>query len=254
MLVVSNPVDVLTYLAVRQLDLPPTQVIGLGTQLDTARFRSLIAERLQLPPTQVTALILGEHGDSMVPIWSTAQAAGLPLDKFPGWNSGVADAILTRTRGSGAEVIKLKGGAGFAVGISIREVVHAVALDSETDPAGLVAGQRPVRHPRRLHLDPHSGRAQGGREPARDRALAQGNLGAATFGPGPARDDRRGLQEQSQGSRQGQAQRAGRRRPPKVTTNGTASQLRAGDDGSRGRQWRLEWFSRHRLRTRARER
>jgi L-lactate dehydrogenase len=121
----------LTYLAVRQLDLPATQVIGLGTQLDTARFRSLIAEKLVLPPTQVTALILGEHGDSMVPIWSTAQAAGLPLEKFPGWNSTVADALLARTRGSGAEVIKLKGGAGFAVGISIREVVNAVALDSK---------------------------------------------------------------------------------------------------------------------------
>jgi len=130
-LVVSNPVDVLTYLAVRQLNLPSGQVIGLGTQLDTARFRSLIALELRLPPTQVMALILGEHGDSMVPIWSTAQIAGLPLDKFPGWNSSVADAIITRTRGSGAEVIKLKGGAGFAVGIAIREVVHAVALDQK---------------------------------------------------------------------------------------------------------------------------
>ena len=55
----------------------------------------------------------------------------MPLEKFPGWNSGVAEAIFTRTRGSGAEVIKLKGGAGFAVGISIREVVHSVALDQK---------------------------------------------------------------------------------------------------------------------------
>ena len=130
-LVVSNPVDVLTYLAVRLLDLPSSQVIGLGTQLDTARFRSLIAEKLQLPPTQVSALILGEHGDSMVPIWSSAQAAGLPLERFAGWNSSVADSLLARTRGSGAEVIKLKGGAGFAVGISIRDVVHAIALDQK---------------------------------------------------------------------------------------------------------------------------
>ncbi len=129
--VVSNPVDVLTYLAVKKLGLPPEQVIGLGTVLDTARFRSLIAESLVLPPTQVTALILGEHGDSMVPIWSAAQAAGLPLDKFPGWNSGTAEALFKRTRGSGAEVIKMKGGAGYAVGLSIREVVHAVALDSQ---------------------------------------------------------------------------------------------------------------------------
>jgi L-lactate dehydrogenase len=129
--VVSNPVDVLTHLAVRRLDLPAGQIIGLGTQLDTARFRSLIADTLQLAPTQVTALILGEHGDSMVPIWSSAQAAGLPLDRYAGWNATVADAILTRTRGSGAEVIKLKGGAGFAVGLSIREVVHAIALDQD---------------------------------------------------------------------------------------------------------------------------
>ncbi len=129
-LVVSNPVDVLTYLATTLLDLPARQIIGLGTALDTARFRSLIAEGLRLPATQVTALILGEHGDSMVPVWSAAQAAGLPLDKYPGWTTAQADALFARTRGSGAEVIKLKGGAGFAVGLSIREVVHAIALDS----------------------------------------------------------------------------------------------------------------------------
>jgi L-lactate dehydrogenase len=128
-LVVSNPVDVLTYLAVRRLDLPTRQVIGLGTQLDTARFRSLIALGLDLPPTQVSALILGEHGDSMVPIWSAASAGGLPLDRLPGWNAALAEATFQRTRGSGAEVIKLKGGAGFAVGLSIREVIHSVALD-----------------------------------------------------------------------------------------------------------------------------
>jgi L-lactate dehydrogenase len=127
-LVVSNPVDVLTYLAVKRLDLPPAQVIGLGTQLDTARFRSLIAQALDIPPTQVSGLILGEHGDSMVPIWSAAQAGGLPLERFPKWSPALAESLIKRTRGSGAEVISLKGGAGFAVGISIREVVHSVAL------------------------------------------------------------------------------------------------------------------------------
>lgn len=128
--VVSNPVDVLTYLAARKLGLPAAQVIGLGTVLDTARFRSLIARELALPPTQVTAMILGEHGDSMVPIWSAAQAAGLPLERFPGWSASLGEALFKRTKGSGAEVIKLKGGAGYAVGLSIREVVHAIALDS----------------------------------------------------------------------------------------------------------------------------
>ena len=109
----------------------PTQVIGLGTQLDTARFRSLIADAIDVPPTQVSGLILGEHGDSMVPIWSAAQAGGLPLERFPKWNAALAESLMKRTRGSGAEVISLKGGAGFAVGISIREVVHAIALGND---------------------------------------------------------------------------------------------------------------------------
>ncbi|MEX0939207.1 MAG: lactate/malate dehydrogenase family protein [Pirellulales bacterium] len=129
-LVVSNPVDILTYLAAARLDLPSRQVLGLGTQLDTIRFRSLIAQQLKAPPTQVSALILGEHGDSMVPIWSSANLAGLPLDKYPGWNANMASELFTRTKGSGAEVIRGKGGAGFAVGIAIRDVLHAVALDS----------------------------------------------------------------------------------------------------------------------------
>jgi L-lactate dehydrogenase len=102
--VVSNPVDVLTYLAIKELGLPPTQVIGLGTVLDTTRLRSLLAQRLDVPPTQVQVTILGEHGDSMVPIWSNAQIAGLPLEKYPGVTSPVIAEIEKQTRGSGAEV------------------------------------------------------------------------------------------------------------------------------------------------------
>ena len=145
--VVSNPVDVLTYLAVKDLGLPPAQVYGLGTVLDTNRLRGLLADSLQLPPTQVQALILGEHGDSMVPVWSAAQAAGLPLDKYPGVTTQVLSEIEKRTRGSGAEVIKKKGGAGFAVGIAIRDVIHAVALNSGRilPVSSLMTGQYGVR-------------------------------------------------------------------------------------------------------------
>lgn len=130
-LVVSNPVDVLTYLAAQRLGLPSGQVLGLGTQLDTIRFRSLIADKLAAPPTQVAALMLGEHGDTMVPIWSSATVAGLPLEKFPGWNPRLAEELFTRTKGSGAEVIKKKGGAGFAVGLAIQEVIETIALDRQ---------------------------------------------------------------------------------------------------------------------------
>ena len=128
--VVSNPVDVLTYLAIQELGLPASQVIGLGTVLDTTRLRSMLAARLQVQPTQVEVTIYGEHGDSMVPIWSAAQIAGIPLEKFPGVTQNLIAEIEKKTRGSGAEVIKKKGGAGFAVGVSIADVVHSIALDS----------------------------------------------------------------------------------------------------------------------------
>jgi L-lactate dehydrogenase len=130
LVVVSNPVDVLTYLAVQRSGLPWQRVIGLGTQLDTARFRSYLARRLKVPATQVQALILGEHGDSMVPVWSSATVAGLPLDQWPGFSPAVQKEVFEETKTAGAQLIKLKGGSGFGVGLSIREVVHALALDS----------------------------------------------------------------------------------------------------------------------------
>jgi len=129
--VVSNPVDILTQLAGAKLGLPWSQVIGLGTMLDTSRFRSLIAQALKLAPTQVEAVILGEHGDTMVPIWSSAAYAGLPLAKIAGCTSAFQLQIFERTKGSGAEVIRRKGGAGWAVGVTIAEVVHAIALDRQ---------------------------------------------------------------------------------------------------------------------------
>jgi L-lactate dehydrogenase len=125
-LVVSNPVDILTYLAEQE-----GRVIGLGTLLDTLRFRALLAMSLQAPATQVQAVILGEHGDSMVPIWSSASVGGLPLEKYPGFSHKLGDDVFQRAKTSGAEMIKKKTGAGFAVGVSIAEVIHAIALDAK---------------------------------------------------------------------------------------------------------------------------
>lgn len=127
--VVSNPVDILTRLAIDHLKHDPAKTIGLGTQLDTARFRSLIALETGLPPSQIKALILGEHGDSMVPIWSSATAGGIPLVKLDGFNGAARQRVFDRTKGGGAEAIKLKGGAGWAVGLSIAEVIHPIALN-----------------------------------------------------------------------------------------------------------------------------
>jgi len=128
-LVVSNPVDILTRLTVERLGQCPDRIIGLGTLLDTTRFGSLIARDLKLPATQVRALILGEHGDSMVPIWSSATVNGLPLANWPGMTQARQNELFDSTKTSGADVIRQKGGAGWAVALSIREVVEAVALD-----------------------------------------------------------------------------------------------------------------------------
>ncbi|MGA2173445.1 MAG: lactate/malate dehydrogenase family protein [Verrucomicrobiota bacterium] len=145
--VVSNPVDILTQLALRRSGMPWRQVYGLGTMLDTARFSSLIAAELNLAPTQVKALILGEHGDSMAPIWSGAVVNGLPLAGLPECGPAFQNAVFERTKGSGAEVIKRKGGAGWAVGLAIREVVHAVLLNKKTilPVSSLIQGAYDIR-------------------------------------------------------------------------------------------------------------
>jgi L-lactate dehydrogenase len=129
--VVSNPVDILTQLATQRLGLPWQQVIGLGTMLDTSRFSSFIADELKLAATQVKALILGEHGDSMLPLWSSATVNGFLLTNLPQCSASFQNAVFERTRGSGAEVIKKKGGAGWAVAVAIRDVIHAIALDQQ---------------------------------------------------------------------------------------------------------------------------
>jgi L-lactate dehydrogenase len=131
-LVVSNPVDILTQLAAGAGIVGENKVIGLGTVLDTCRFRSLLADFFKINATDVKALILGEHGDSMVPILSSATVGGVPLSSIDGYTKEKVDDVFNFTKKSGAEVIRLKGGAGRAVGVSIKAVVEAIALDSES--------------------------------------------------------------------------------------------------------------------------
>ncbi|MCJ7750957.1 MAG: lactate dehydrogenase, partial [Armatimonadetes bacterium] len=123
LLVVTNPVDVLTYLATTELGWPSHRTIGLGTVLDTLRFRSLLGERLDLDPARIEALILGEHGDSMVPIFSGLRYDGSPMAELPGYSDQAARDAFQSTRTAGAECLRLKGGAGYAVGLAVREVV-----------------------------------------------------------------------------------------------------------------------------------
>lgn len=126
-LVVSNPVDILTHMTVESGILPASQVLGLGTVLDTSRFRSLLADHFKVGATDVKATILGEHGDSMVPIWSSATIGGVSMASIPGFTDQKGQEIFEFTKKSGAEVIRQKGGAGRAVGVSIQVVVEGIA-------------------------------------------------------------------------------------------------------------------------------
>lgn len=130
LLVVANPVDVLTYLAGTELGWAQERTLGLGTVLDTQRFLSLLGERIDVDPSRLTGFILGEHGDSMVPAYSTLRYDGAPLTSVPGYSEAAAQEAFAATRTAGAECIRLKGGAGYGVGLAIRQVVEAILGDT----------------------------------------------------------------------------------------------------------------------------
>jgi len=129
LIMVSNPVDALTYLAVKESKFPSGRVIGTGTLLDSVRFRSFLGDRLGLVSSQVEAYMLGEHGDSMVPVLSRLSVDGIPLTSFPGY-SGKINEVLERTKNGGAEVIALKKGTMYPVGLMIARLVRAMVFDT----------------------------------------------------------------------------------------------------------------------------
>ena len=170
--VVSNPVDVLTRLAIDTLKWEPSKTIGLGTQLDTARFRSLIAAETNLPPTQIKALILGEHGDSMVPIWSGATVAGVSLLKVPGFTGVVQQKIFDRTKNSGARMHQDQRRRGMGGRIEHRRGDSCDRDQSAQGPAGELAIGRRIRRARHVHECAHTGRTRRCGQASRNRTLA----------------------------------------------------------------------------------
>ncbi|MCD6120116.1 malate dehydrogenase [bacterium] len=141
--VVTNPVDVLTYRALKMSKFPRNRVFGLGNVLDIVRFRSLLAAKFGWNPLDVNAFIIGEHGDAMVPLWSQASYGGILFKDLRSVSMDQIKEVFAETRVSGAEVIRKKGGAGWAVGVSITEVIKAIVLDTKavlpisTDPDGM---------------------------------------------------------------------------------------------------------------------
>jgi L-lactate dehydrogenase len=132
LLVISNPVDILTYFAHKESDFPSEKIIGLGTLLDTLRLRAYLSSALRVDPRDVQAMVLGEHGDSMVFPFSIASIGGVPLLSFPGIREEMLEEIMERVRRAGAEMIRLKGGAGTAVALAGLKVIEAIERDSHS--------------------------------------------------------------------------------------------------------------------------
>jgi L-lactate dehydrogenase len=185
--VATNPVDALTYVAIKLAGLPPNRVFGSGTILDTARFRYLLSEHLGVDPRSVHAYIIGEHGDSEVPVWSLANVAGMRLPVFCAENGiplgqETMDGIFRQTRDAAYEIISRKGATYYAVAAGLMRITEAILRDQNTvlsisslidDYYGVgdvclslptVVGRRGIERVLRLNLSPHE--ARGMRESA----------------------------------------------------------------------------------------
>lgn len=131
-LIVSNPVDVLTYKAYQVAKLPKGRIFGSGTVLDSSRFRFHLSEHLKINPQSIHAYILGEHGDSSFPVISSAQIGGQPLRHFPGFSEELAKKAYEKTREAAYKIIECKGATYYAIGTVISEIVAAILRDSKT--------------------------------------------------------------------------------------------------------------------------
>lgn len=138
--VVSNPVDILTYAIIKATGLPEHRVIGSGTLLDSARLRSALAEHVHLSPESVQAYVFGEHGDSSMIPWSLTTIAGMEMDNYctnvcPRHNQcGKIELhdIEDDVRTAGAKVIKLKGATYYAIALSVKRICECVLRDTDT--------------------------------------------------------------------------------------------------------------------------
>ncbi len=133
-IVITNPLDAMVWAMQRVTGLPANKVVGMAGVLDSARFRTFLAEEFEVAVEDVTAFVLGGHGDTMVPLVRYSTVAGIPLPDLVkmGWTTQERlDAIVQRTRDGGAEIVGLlkTGSAYYAPGTSVVEMVDAILLD-----------------------------------------------------------------------------------------------------------------------------
>ena len=137
LLMVTNPLDVMTYAALKLSDFSETKVIGSGTVLDTARLRYLLGEYLGVDSRNVHSYIIGEHGDSEVPVWSLANVGGIrlkeycPLCNVP-YEESVFDELFVKVRDAGKEIIRRKGRTNYSIGLSLTKIVESIVRNENS--------------------------------------------------------------------------------------------------------------------------
>jgi L-lactate dehydrogenase len=122
---VTNPVDVLTYVIARSSGLPAERVIGTGTMLDTARLRQVVGQAIGVDPHSVHSQVIGEHGDSEVVLWSSAHVGGTPLREWPGWSAEREAPIATEVRTAADEIVRRKGATNHAIGLTTAALLRS---------------------------------------------------------------------------------------------------------------------------------
>ncbi|OGH07786.1 MAG: L-lactate dehydrogenase [Candidatus Levybacteria bacterium RBG_16_35_11] len=131
-IIVSNPVDILTYKAARLLNLPKGRVFGTGTSLDSARFRFHLSELLNINPKNIHAYVLGEHGESSFPVVSSADVAGQTLVNMEGITKQQIEDCFIKTRDAAKTIITAKGATYYAIGVVTSQLAHSVLNDSKS--------------------------------------------------------------------------------------------------------------------------
>jgi L-lactate dehydrogenase len=128
-LMVTNPVDVLTQVMTDVTGLPPARVVGTGTTLDTARLKHVIGETIDVDPRSIHAHVVGEHGDSEVVLWSAARVGGVPLREWKGWDRGRESGLAEQVRRAAYEIIRRKGATNHAIGLVSADVLRCMLRD-----------------------------------------------------------------------------------------------------------------------------
>lgn len=127
LLVVSNPVDILTYITQKLSGLPKNQVIGSGTVLDTSRLKYILSRRLNIDARNCHTYIIGEHGDSEVPTWSLTNIAGIPITAFDGMNESAFEEMRHEVVRAAYDIIEKKGATFYAIALAVSRICACIA-------------------------------------------------------------------------------------------------------------------------------